>query len=278
MIDGGGQYLQESKRGFPSPWVAFCKLTGLHKWFPHSSFFNHYYLGHLSAGKTQAIEAVAGACMMLHKQTFHTLGGFSERFFMYGEDIDLSKRIAQQGLQNYFLPHIAIIHFKGESTTRQSIAYIQNFYGAMHIYARMHHGFFAATCFGIVLSIIKWFKTLLLYLRPSAIALSSFDAKTVTQLSVVANDAYFLQIKPQLAQLFPAAHLAQFTFALLAAQPLPAKSVLLYCPAPHQIAQMIAIMQQIGNTATHLVHLAGTKSIVSSGNSNTKGWAVALPQ
>src|SRR5882757_9064691 len=39
MIDGGGQFLKESRRGFPSPWVGFCRLTGLSALFPRSRHF-----------------------------------------------------------------------------------------------------------------------------------------------------------------------------------------------------------------------------------------------
>ena len=47
-IDGSGTFLPESKRGFPSPWVAFCKSFGLSRLFPKSPIFNGYYLGYLS--------------------------------------------------------------------------------------------------------------------------------------------------------------------------------------------------------------------------------------
>ena len=47
MIDGSGNYLPESKRGFPSSFTSFCKITGLTKLFPHSKLLANYYLGHL---------------------------------------------------------------------------------------------------------------------------------------------------------------------------------------------------------------------------------------
>ncbi|MBS1973350.1 MAG: glycosyltransferase, partial [Bacteroidetes bacterium] len=53
MIDGKGAFLKESKRGFPSPWAAFCKLSGLITLFPHTKLFSKYYLGNLSSGNNQ---------------------------------------------------------------------------------------------------------------------------------------------------------------------------------------------------------------------------------
>ena len=47
MIDGSGRFLPESKRGFPSPFVAFCKTFGLSRLFPKSRIFGRYHLGFL---------------------------------------------------------------------------------------------------------------------------------------------------------------------------------------------------------------------------------------
>ena len=46
LIDGTGQFLPESKRGIPTPWVAFTKVFGLYKVFPDWKLFNQYYVQH----------------------------------------------------------------------------------------------------------------------------------------------------------------------------------------------------------------------------------------
>ena len=138
MIDGSGNYLHESKRGFPTPWVSFCKMTGLARIFPHSALFSGYYLGNLNENSLQEIEALAGAFMMVPAKLLQQTGGFDERFFMYAEDIDLSYRIQKAGYANYYLPEPALIHFKGESTHKDSI-YIERFYGAMVQFVDKHY-------------------------------------------------------------------------------------------------------------------------------------------
>ena len=102
MIDGKGNFLPESKRGLPSPSVAFCKMFGLSKVFSKSETFNWYYLGHLDAGETQEVEVLAGAFMLMRKSVLDEIGLLDETFFMYGEDIDLSWRILQGGYKNYY--------------------------------------------------------------------------------------------------------------------------------------------------------------------------------
>ena len=48
MLDGDGRFLPESKRGFPTPWVSFCKIFGLSALFPHSRIFGRYHMKYLS--------------------------------------------------------------------------------------------------------------------------------------------------------------------------------------------------------------------------------------
>lgn len=138
MIDGSGKFLPESKRGFPAPWVAFCKTFGLARLFPRSRTFNHYHLGYLPEREIHPVEVLAGAFMFLRKSVLDEIGLLDEAFFMYGEDIDLSYRIIQAGYQNYYFPETTIIHYKGESTKKGSLNYVRVFYQAMIIFARKH--------------------------------------------------------------------------------------------------------------------------------------------
>jgi len=139
MIDGSGRYLKESKRGFPSLWVSFCKLSGLEYLMPHSKLFGGYYLGHLNENRTQVIDAISGAFMFVRKEVFDKTGSFDEQFFMYAEDIDLSYRMQQGGYENYYLPETTIIHFKGESTNKD-LKYVTQFYKAMSLFVQKHLG------------------------------------------------------------------------------------------------------------------------------------------
>jgi GT2 family glycosyltransferase len=138
MIDGAGKYLPESKRGFPSPWAAFCKTAGLSRLFPRSRLFNGYHLGYLDERQTQAVEVLSGAFMLLRRSALERVGLLDEAFFMYGEDIDLSYRLLLEGYRNYYFPHTTIIHYKGESAKKGSLNYVRVFYQAMIIFARKH--------------------------------------------------------------------------------------------------------------------------------------------
>lgn len=139
MIDGTGQFLPESKRGFPGIWTSFCKISGLYKWFPNSSFFNRYYLGHIPEFQIAKIEVLTGAFLMFPRKVMEKIGMLDERFFMYGEDVDFSYRINQAGYELYYLPTTTIVHYKGESTKKSSVNYIKTFYGAMILFVDKHY-------------------------------------------------------------------------------------------------------------------------------------------
>ncbi len=125
MIDGTGNFLPESKRSVPSPWVSFGKLTGLYKILKFSPF-NKYYAPHLKENETGKVEVLTGAFMFIKRELYNEVGGFDERYFMFGEDIDLSYTVLLKGKNNYYYPKAKIIHFKGESTIKDK-TYIDNF-------------------------------------------------------------------------------------------------------------------------------------------------------
>ena len=139
MYDGQGNYLPESKRGLPTPEVAFYKMIGLNKLFPKSKKFGKYHLGYLAPDQNHEVEILAGAFMLIRKKVLDKIGLLDETFFMYGEDIDLSYRITKAGWKNYYFAGSRIIHYKGESTKKLSTNYVKVFYKAMVIFAEKHY-------------------------------------------------------------------------------------------------------------------------------------------
>lgn len=158
MVDGKGRFLPESKRGLPTPQVAFYKIFGLSKLFPSSPRFGRYHLGHLSNDEVHEIEILSGAYMFMRKKTLDEVGFLDESFFMYGEDIDLSWRIVLGGWKNYYFPKTRIIHYKGESTKKGSLNYVYVFYNAMVIFARKHFSERHAKWFSFFIHLAIWLR------------------------------------------------------------------------------------------------------------------------
>ncbi|MBK7107707.1 MAG: glycosyltransferase [Bacteroidetes bacterium] len=158
MLDGTGTYLPESKRGFPNPEVAFYKAFGLAALFPKSKVFGKYHLGYLDKNTIDEVDVLAGAFMLIRKETLDKTGLLDETFFMYGEDIDLSYRIVKAGYKNYYFPDAPIIHYKGESTKKGSLNYVRMFYNAMKIFARKHFSGSNAGAFIFLINVAIYFR------------------------------------------------------------------------------------------------------------------------
>ncbi len=161
MIDGKGKFLPESKRGLPTPWVAFYKMFGLSALFPKSKVFGKYHLSYLSENEIHEVDVLAGAFMLIRKKTLDKVGLLDETFFMYGEDIDLSYRIQKGGYKNYYFPETTIIHYKGESTKKGSLNYVKVFYNAMVIFARKHFNSRMAGTFAFLIQLAIYFRAFL---------------------------------------------------------------------------------------------------------------------
>jgi GT2 family glycosyltransferase len=158
MVDGKGIFLPESKRGLPTPAVAFYKIFGLSRIFPKSKRFGSYHLGYLSEFDTNEIDILSGAFMLMRSEALDKVGLLDEAFFMYGEDIDLSYRIQKGGYKNYYFPETRIIHYKGESTKKSSVNYVFVFYRAMVIFARKHFSQKNAWLFSFLINAAIYFR------------------------------------------------------------------------------------------------------------------------
>ncbi len=135
LVDGTGNFLPESKRGIPTPFVAFTKITSLYKLFP--KLFGKYYAQHILEIETGQVEILVGAFMIMKCNLYNQVGGFDENCFMYSDDIDLSYMVLQKGKLNYYFHETSIIHYKGESTIKDG-AYMKRFREAMNFFYKKH--------------------------------------------------------------------------------------------------------------------------------------------
>ena len=138
LIDGSGNFLPESKRSIPTPFVALTKIFGLFKLFPNWKLFNRYYAQHLSENETGKVEILVGAFMIMKRDLYNEIGGFDENCFMYSDDFDLSYMALKRGKSNYYFHETSVIHYKGESTVRDGL-YMKRFREAMQFFYNKHY-------------------------------------------------------------------------------------------------------------------------------------------
>ena len=293
MIDGAGSFLKESKRSIPTPMASFFKMAGLAKLFPSSAFFSKYYAGHLPEQESNIVDVLAGAFLMIRKKVLDKTGGFDEAFFMYAEDIDLSYRVQKEGYKNYFFTGTTIIHFKGESTQRESKSYITRFYGAMQLFVAKHYRDKKAIAFlmtlaitvGKMLAFIKLYGKKYLFASKKKIALDGRETIVIAdqpyfnemiQLIKHAKDPLLIQgrVSLDVNDRFPS------TGSIDDIQNIVKKnctSVILFCEDPLALKTMIGIMELLKGQVDFLFHAKGSQGIVGSSDKHDNGIIISGP-
>ncbi|KRD61868.1 glycosyl transferase family 2 [Flavobacterium sp. Root935] len=203
LIDGTGNFLPESKRGIPTPWVAFTKVFGLYKIFPKTKLFNQYYAQHLSENETGKVDILVGAFMFLESKLYQDLNGFDEDCFMYADDIDLSYRALQKGKNNFYFHDTTVLHYKGESTIKDE-KYMKRFQEAMNFFYAKH--FKKSWFFSFFIQVGTWFFSIVKMFQgnvkekplPECYILYSENANLSEKLaSILENKVSFLNLKKE---------------------------------------------------------------------------------
>ncbi len=138
ILNPDGSLQLACRRGFPTPMAAFCKVSGLSRLFPNSRRLAAYNLTYLDPEQVNEVDALSGSCMMVRRTAVDQVGLLDEDYFMYGEDLDWCFRMRQAGWRVYYVPHTAIVHFKGESGREEQMRVRYRFCEAMSIFVRKH--------------------------------------------------------------------------------------------------------------------------------------------
>lgn len=67
----------------------------------------------------KVVDWVMGACMLMEKEYFFKLGGFSKEYFMYFEDVDLCYKVKKSGKKVLYLPEAKMIHLHNQESTKK---------------------------------------------------------------------------------------------------------------------------------------------------------------
>jgi GT2 family glycosyltransferase len=138
VLNRDGTLQLACRRSVPTPRVAFYRLTGLSRLFPNNKTLAKYNLTYESPDRTQEVDAVSGAFLMIRRQAVEDIGLLDERFFMYGEELDWCVRAKRAGWTVMYYPAAEIIHYKGESTKYNSRKAAVEFYRAMYLFHKKH--------------------------------------------------------------------------------------------------------------------------------------------
>ena len=110
---------QGSARGDPTLLTGlFGRSTVLTRLFPQNPLARrNVVLADAPAdGDSLEVDWVSGACMLVRRDAFATLGGFDEGYFLYWEDADLCRRLRGLGYTVRYAPRAVILHTAGASS------------------------------------------------------------------------------------------------------------------------------------------------------------------
>ena len=137
-----GQLDKDSRRSFPTPWVAITHMLGLDRLFPKSETFSKYWYGYISPDTTHEVDVLQGAYFLTRKKVLDSVDWFDEDYFLDGEDVDLCWKIKRKRWKIYYYPKVSILHVKKASKRKPTGVDKRKFVTAgvesMEIFYRKH--------------------------------------------------------------------------------------------------------------------------------------------
>jgi len=103
-----GKLQPECHRDFPTPLAALLHFTGISS--------RAYFMEYLDYSKIQKINACSGAFLMIKRSVGDSINWWNEKYFYYGEDLDLCYKLRQKGYSLYFYPFTQVTHYQGISS------------------------------------------------------------------------------------------------------------------------------------------------------------------
>ena len=124
------------RRSEPTGVTALAKQLGISRVFPTNRTLGRYNLTYLEPDRPHDVDSGTGAFLMLRHRALREVGGrLDERYFLYGEDLDLCRRIREAGYRIRYWPHAEALHVKGSGRIRDART-TRHFYRAMWTYYR----------------------------------------------------------------------------------------------------------------------------------------------
>jgi hypothetical protein len=152
LLNSDGSLQTSCVQAFPTIPNQILDADLLRRWFPNSSLWGNAALFH-EGGAPVEVEAVSGACMMMRREVFEDVGGFTPDYFMYGEDIDLCFKTRRAGFHNYHISAATVVHHGGGSSqkTDSNFSFVMMRVSVSRLLRRYRGGFYS-NCYRLALT------------------------------------------------------------------------------------------------------------------------------
>jgi N-acetylglucosaminyl-diphospho-decaprenol L-rhamnosyltransferase len=118
ILNSDGSVQTTAVQAFPTLLNQTLDADVLHRWFPNSRLWGTAALFRGGVDPV-AVDTISGACLMIRREVFEQIEGFSTDYFMYSEDVDICHKAHLAGWKIYYLPTARIVHYMGQSTKKK---------------------------------------------------------------------------------------------------------------------------------------------------------------
>lgn len=138
ILDKVGRY-QPTARRFPTYFnMIFGRRSLLRRFLPNNPGSRRYLYLDLDRQRPQKVDFLEGSLLMLRRRALVETGRFDEDFFLYLEDADLCRRMAERDWETWWLPKAYAIHFRGETYRRDNIRPMRHHSRSIYQYFLKH--------------------------------------------------------------------------------------------------------------------------------------------
>lgn len=122
LIHEDGRHQVGDAGWLTSPFAVLSHLLWIHRLVPA---VKSIYLSNPSLLRREqvVVDWLCGACLLIRRDAFARVGGFSEKIFMYGEDVDLGERLNAAGYGTRYYPAEKVLHIQGATQRRSAGAH-----------------------------------------------------------------------------------------------------------------------------------------------------------
>ncbi len=112
--------VQSSRRRFPTRLTGYLESTLIQEYWADNRVVRRYYLEDRPNDRTQQVDWLVGACLMVRREAIESAGLLDERYFMYSEEVEWCFRMKQRGWGVVYLPSATVVHHEGASSSQNA--------------------------------------------------------------------------------------------------------------------------------------------------------------
>jgi N-acetylglucosaminyl-diphospho-decaprenol L-rhamnosyltransferase len=110
--------VQSSRRRFPTRVTGYLESTLVQDYWPDNRVVQRYYMEDLPDDRTQQVDWLVGACLMVRREAVESAGLLDERYFMYSEEVEWCHRMKNHGWSIVYYPQATVVHHEGASSSQ----------------------------------------------------------------------------------------------------------------------------------------------------------------